>query len=78
MGEREEKGDDLRGDKGLSLNRERADNILGRKREKFQKEKGPWGGQGEWISTGKGGQKSLRGRGARGQFQRNAKKIAGL
>ena len=39
----------LGGKGGKDLNRERAENILGRKREKSQKEKGPSGGKGEWI-----------------------------
>ena len=51
---REEKGEDL----GKDLNRERGENIVGRKREKLRGRKGLRGGKGEWISTGKGGKRS--------------------
>ena len=44
MGEREEKGEDLRGEKGKGEKGSQQgewENILGRKREKSQREKGP-------------------------------------
>ena len=81
---REEKGEDLRGEKGgnggKDLNRERGGKILGRKREKISGGKGLRGERGKGSQQRKGG-KDLRGEGdnSKGtQIRKQACNVGGL
>ena len=83
MGEREEKGEDLREEKALKgkggkgSQQGEGGKILGRKRGKIRGRKGLRGERGNGSQQRKGA-KISEGKGARGQFQRDTSKKAGL
>ena len=78
VGEREEKGEDLTGEKALGgkggkdLNRERGENILGRKRETSEGEKALGRKKGMDLNKERGG-KNLRGEGGKGTIPKGRK-----
>ena len=89
MGEREEKGEDLRGEKALGgkggkgSQQGEGENILARKREKIRGRKGLRAERGKGSQQRKGG-KNLRGEGGKGtipkgtQIRKQACNVGGL
>ena len=77
---REEKGEDLRGEKALGggkggkdLNRERVENILGRKRENKSEGETALGGKGGVDLNRERGAKILEGKGGEGKIPKGRK-----